>query len=189
MSESDDEMRRELERLKAENEALKAKERRGTRLQVSEKGGVSLYGMRRFPITFYKEEWERILELADEIRALATTGLHYTEGPFDRERFVDESGHPVSLPEPGSGRAWTAVDRDGRRVAAIVHDAALDATPELVTAAASAASLALDNERLKADLQARVEELRVSLFAQQLKTPVPISVKRMVKMWQSMRNR
>ncbi len=80
----------------------------------------------------------------------------------DRERFVDESGHPVSLPEPGSGRAWTAVDRDGRRVAAIVHDAALDATPELVTAAASAASLALDNERLKADLQARVEELRVS---------------------------
>jgi hypothetical protein len=69
MSESDDEMRRELERLKAENEALKAKERRGTRLQVSEKGGVSLYGLRRFPITFYKEEWERILGMADEIRA------------------------------------------------------------------------------------------------------------------------
>ncbi len=69
MSESDDEMRRELERLRAENEALKAKERRGTRLQVSEKGGVSLYGMRRFPITFYKEEWERILDMADEIRA------------------------------------------------------------------------------------------------------------------------
>jgi hypothetical protein len=69
MSQSDDEMRRELERLKAENEALKAKERRGIRLQVSEKGGVSLYGMRRFPITFYKEEWERILGMADEIRA------------------------------------------------------------------------------------------------------------------------
>ena len=80
----------------------------------------------------------------------------------DRERFVDEAGQPVELPEPGSGRAWTAVDRDGRRVAAIVHDAALDATPELVMAAAAAASLALDNERLKADLQARVEELRVS---------------------------
>lgn len=69
MSQSDEEMRRELERLKAENEALKAKERRGTRLQVSEKGGVSLYGMRRFPITFYKEEWERILGMADEIQA------------------------------------------------------------------------------------------------------------------------
>src|SRR5262245_58740785 len=69
MTQSDDEMRRELERLKAENEALKAKERRGVRLQVSEKGGVSLYGMRRFPVTFYKEEWERILGMAEEIRA------------------------------------------------------------------------------------------------------------------------
>jgi hypothetical protein len=69
MSESNDDLKSELERLRAENEALKAKERRGTRLQVSEKGGVSLYGMRRFPITFYKEEWERILEMADEIRA------------------------------------------------------------------------------------------------------------------------
>ena len=80
----------------------------------------------------------------------------------DRERFVDELGRPVTLPEPGSGRAWTAVDRDGRRVAAIVHDAALDTSRELVEAAAAASSLALDNERLKADLQARVEELRVS---------------------------
>ncbi len=69
MSQPDDEMRRELERLKAENEALKAKERRGTRLQVSEKGGVSLYGIRRFPVTFYKEEWERILGMEPEIRA------------------------------------------------------------------------------------------------------------------------
>ena len=69
MAESDDEMRREIERLRAENEALKTKERRGTHLKVSEKGGVSLYGMRRFPITFYKEEWERILGMADEIRA------------------------------------------------------------------------------------------------------------------------
>jgi hypothetical protein len=69
MAESDDDLRNELARLKAENEALKAKERRGVRLQVSEKGGVSLYGMRRFPVTFYREEWERILDMADEIRA------------------------------------------------------------------------------------------------------------------------
>ena len=47
-------------------------------------------------------------------------------------------------------------------MAAIVHDAELDATPELVHAAASAAALALDNERLKADLRARLEELRHS---------------------------
>ncbi|WP_053226277.1 sensor histidine kinase [Solirubrobacter soli] len=80
----------------------------------------------------------------------------------DRRTFVDELGHPVELPEPGSGRAWTAVDRDGRRLAAIIHDASLDTSPELVMAAAAAASLAIDNERLKADLQARVEELRLS---------------------------
>jgi signal transduction histidine kinase len=80
----------------------------------------------------------------------------------DRERFVDEVGLPVELPAPGSGRAWTAVERDGRRVAAIIHDAALDTSPELVQAAATASSLAIDNERLKADLRARVEELRVS---------------------------
>ena len=80
----------------------------------------------------------------------------------DRKAFVDEAGHPVALPAPGSGRAWTAVEQDGRRVAAIVHDAALDTSPELVHAAAAASSLAIDNERLKADLRARVEDLRVS---------------------------
>jgi signal transduction histidine kinase len=80
----------------------------------------------------------------------------------DREAFVDESGRPVELPEAGSGRAWTAVERDGRRVAAIVHDAALDTSSELVQAAAAASSLAIDNERLKADLRARLAELRVS---------------------------
>src|SRR5215207_1402875 len=80
----------------------------------------------------------------------------------ERERFVDEVGHPVVLPEPGSGRAWTAVDRNGHRVAAIIHDAALDTSRELVQAVAAASSLAIDNERLKADLRARVEELRIS---------------------------
>jgi signal transduction histidine kinase len=80
----------------------------------------------------------------------------------DREAFVDESGRRVEMPEPGSGRAWTAVEQDGRRVAAIVHDVALDTSPELVHAAAAASSLAIDNERLKADLRARLEELRVS---------------------------
>jgi hypothetical protein len=63
-----DDMTAELERLRAENAALKAKEKRGIDLRVSEKGGVSLYGLRRFPITFYREEWERILGMGDEIR-------------------------------------------------------------------------------------------------------------------------
>jgi signal transduction histidine kinase len=80
----------------------------------------------------------------------------------DRQIFVDERGARVELPEPGSGRAWTSVDRGGRRVAAIVHDADLDAGPELVQAAAAAAALAIDNEQLKADLRARLEELRAS---------------------------
>ena len=95
-------------------------------------------------------------------RAWATARWRSPTGCADREAFVDEAGHPVALPEPGSGRAWTAVEQDGRRVAAIVHDAALDTSPELVHAAAAASSLAIDNERLKADLRARVEDLRVS---------------------------
>jgi signal transduction histidine kinase len=80
----------------------------------------------------------------------------------EREMFVDEVGRRVELPDPATGRAWTSVEREGRRVAAIVHDAALDTTSELVEAAASASSLAIDNERLKADLRARLEELRES---------------------------
>jgi hypothetical protein len=66
---SDDEMRAELERLRAENEALKAKPARGAlSLRVSEKGGVSLYGLRRFPVTFYADEWEKLLGMADELK-------------------------------------------------------------------------------------------------------------------------
>jgi len=66
---SDEDLKQELERLRAENEALKSKEKRGISLRVSEKGAVSLYGIRRFPVTFYQDEWERILGMADQIRA------------------------------------------------------------------------------------------------------------------------
>jgi hypothetical protein len=66
---SDEDLRDELARLRAENEALKSREARSLRLQVSEKKGVSLYGIRRFPVTFYADEWEKILGMADEIRA------------------------------------------------------------------------------------------------------------------------
>jgi hypothetical protein len=65
---ADEDLRAELERLRAENEALKTKGPRGLSLRVSEKGGVSLYGVRRFPVTFYADEWEKILGMADEIR-------------------------------------------------------------------------------------------------------------------------
>ena len=69
MADSDEDMRAELERLRAENETLKQESKKGLRLQVSAKGGVSLYGIRRFPITFYKDEWETILDKTDDIRA------------------------------------------------------------------------------------------------------------------------
>lgn len=69
MSEVDDEeMRAELERLRAENAALKSRSPRAVSLRVSEKGGVSVYGLGRFPVTLYKEQWTRLLDMADEIR-------------------------------------------------------------------------------------------------------------------------
>ena len=80
----------------------------------------------------------------------------------ERQQFVDERGHAVVLPEPGSPKAWTAVEHQGNRVAAIIHDAELQARPELVEAAAAGAVLALDNERLKADLNSRLHELQAS---------------------------
>jgi hypothetical protein len=63
------EMKAELQRLRAENEKLKSKDAAGLSLKVSEKGAVSLYGMGRFPVTLYKEQWLRILASAPVIEA------------------------------------------------------------------------------------------------------------------------
>jgi len=66
---SDEELKAELERLRQENAALKKGTVPGTRMKVSEKGAVSVYGMGRFPVTLYKEQWLRLLDMSDEIRA------------------------------------------------------------------------------------------------------------------------
>ncbi len=78
---SDEDLRAELDRLRAENEALKSKETRELRLQVSQKKAVSLYGIRRFPVTFYADEWEKILDMDSEIRAF----IRENEGQLKRK--------------------------------------------------------------------------------------------------------
>ena len=69
---SDEELKAELERLRNENAALKKGTSTGIRMKVSEKGAVSIYGMGRFPVTLYKEQWLRLLNMSDDIRAFIT---------------------------------------------------------------------------------------------------------------------
>lgn len=64
-----EDLRAELEKLRAENESLKKAGSRGISLKVSQKGAVSLYGMGRFPVTLYKEQWLKILEMSDVIKS------------------------------------------------------------------------------------------------------------------------
>ena len=66
---SDEEMKQELERLRNENAALKKGAARGISMKVSEKGGLSIYGLGRFPVTLYKEQWTKLLDISDDIRA------------------------------------------------------------------------------------------------------------------------
>ena len=74
----------ELQRLKQENAALKARSSKGDLLKVSEKGGVSVYGLGRFPVTLYKEQWARLLDMADDIRSFIQE--HETELKTKEER-------------------------------------------------------------------------------------------------------
>ncbi len=79
---TEDEMKAELERLTKENESLKARTSKGISLKVSEKGGVSVYGMGRFPITLYKEQWIKLLDMSDDLR-----------------RFIDENASKLKVKE------------------------------------------------------------------------------------------
>jgi signal transduction histidine kinase len=80
----------------------------------------------------------------------------------DHEAYVGVDGRAAELPAQGSGRVTTVVEHDGARVAVLIHDASLRDEPELVAAACSAAGIAVENERLHADLRTRLEELRRS---------------------------
>ncbi len=74
---SEEDLKAEIERLRAENESLKRPATRGQlSLKVSEKGAVSVYGLGRFPITLYKEQWEKLLTLSDQIRKFITDNDH-----------------------------------------------------------------------------------------------------------------
>ena len=80
----------------------------------------------------------------------------------DGQRYVDAGGRPVDLPVQGANRATTVVESEGRPVAVLIHDPALRENPELVDSVCAAAGLALEKERLQADLRARLAELHDS---------------------------
>lgn len=65
---SDEELKAELERLRKENESLKKGAASGISMKVSEKGALSIYGMGRFPVTLYKEQWLKLLDMSDDLR-------------------------------------------------------------------------------------------------------------------------
>jgi signal transduction histidine kinase len=94
-------------------------------------------------------------------RSLRDTSLELGFWIRDPDEYVDVDGHPVSV-VPAPGRAVTILERHGRKVAALVHDAALSENPALLDAVSSAAGLALENERLLAELRAQLDEVRDS---------------------------
>jgi signal transduction histidine kinase len=113
---------------------------------------------------------DRSVELRDALAdALGDPTLQLLFWRPSAGHYVTAAGHPVELPASGSGRAVaevrgtrTAAEPDGALVGAIVHDKQLVDEPELVRMVAGSAGLALDNERLQAELRARVEELQQS---------------------------
>ena len=78
---SEQDLKKEIERLRAENEALKKPARGQMSLRVSEKGALSVYGLGRFPVTLYREQWEKLLGMADEIRIF----IHENDGALKKK--------------------------------------------------------------------------------------------------------
>ena len=65
---SDEDLRAEIEQLRRENDALKKTSAKGLSMKVSEKSALSIYGLGRFPVTLYKEQWTKLLGMAEEIK-------------------------------------------------------------------------------------------------------------------------
>jgi signal transduction histidine kinase len=95
-------------------------------------------------------------------RALGDPSLEIGYWLPDRAVFVDAEGRMLTIPDPGSERSVTVVEREGRPVAVLIHDPAVLADPGLLEAVASAAQLAASHARLQAEVQARVVELEAS---------------------------
>jgi signal transduction histidine kinase len=95
-------------------------------------------------------------------RTLGDPGLVLAYRVPGARSYIDGGGRPVALPAPGGDRVAAPVERDGRELALLVYDASLDDDPELVGAVAAAAAIALDDARLQAESEGRLEELRAS---------------------------
>jgi signal transduction histidine kinase len=95
-------------------------------------------------------------------RTLGDPSLDLAYWFSEAARYVDADGRPVVLPTPGSGRLMSIVERGGQPVAALLHDQALDEHRELVKSVCAAAAMALENERLHAELRARLADLQAS---------------------------
>ncbi len=91
---ADDAILQELERLKAENAALKARSAKGLSMKVSEKGAVSIYGLGRFPVTLYKEQWGKLLDMADDIRAFIRDNEAQLKAKEEKGKNQDEAQTP-----------------------------------------------------------------------------------------------
>src|SRR5439155_12258890 len=96
---ADDDLKAEVERLRAENDRLKNRQTRGVSLKVSEKGGVSVYGLGRFPVTLYKEQWIKLLDMADDIRAFIKENESTLKTKADSTPTPESRTRPRNVPQ------------------------------------------------------------------------------------------
>ena len=88
---AEDNLLQELERLRAENAALKSRSQKGLSMKVSEKGAVSVYGLGRFPVTLYKEQWTKLLDMAEDIRSFMKENETLLKAKEDKTKAQDEA--------------------------------------------------------------------------------------------------